>query len=159
MPEPARSGPETALPGPAASDPAALAHIHAACFTTTPRPWPEAEIAGLLRLPHVFLLSQPAGFLLGQAIAGEAEILTLAVAPEARRQGLARRLVADFLTSARARGAEQAFLEVSAENPAAIALYLATGFTRAGLRRGYYESDSGAKIDALVMSRTLMPGA
>ena len=144
---------------PEAGDLAGLARIHAACFTTTPRPWPEEEIAGLLSLSYVFLLEEPGGFLMGQAIAGEAEILTLAVAPEARRHGLGRRLVSAFLTEAAARGAESAFLEVSTVNAAAIALYEASGFTKAGLRRGYYENEYGVKIDALVMSRPLPPGA
>ena len=148
-------------PAPSSSpDLSELARIHAACFTgTAPRPWPEEEIAGLLSLSYVFLLNEPGGFLLGQAIAGEAEILTLAVAPEARRQGLARRLVTEFLREAAARGSDSAFLEVSTENAPAIALYEAAGFTKAGLRRGYYDSDTGAKIDALVMSRPLSPRA
>lgn len=135
-------------------DPAALARIHAACFTT-PRPWSADEIAALLAQPHVFLIAVPEGFLIGSAIAGEAELLTLAVLPAARRRGIGQTLVARFFTDAQSRGAERAFLEVLAENAPAIALYERSGFTRAGLRRGYYAAPSGARIDALVLSRAL----
>ncbi|NPD17111.1 ribosomal protein S18-alanine N-acetyltransferase [Xinfangfangia sp. D13-10-4-6] len=139
------------------SDPALLARIHAASFTTTPRPWTAEEIASLLAQKHVFLLvddtTLPQGFLIGSALAGEAELLTLAVAPAARRQGKAARLLADFIRTAEARGAESLFLEVAADNAAAIALYLAAGFHKAGLRRGYYRSATGGAIDALVLSR------
>lgn len=135
-------------------DPADLARIHAGCFTT-PRPWSASEIAALLAQPHVFLIGAPGGFLIGSTIAGEAELLTLAVLPKARRQGIGQALVAGFFTEALARGAERAFLEVLAENAPAIALYERAGFTRAGLRPGYYAAPSGARIDALVLSRAL----
>ena len=138
------------------ADPARLAAIHAACFTT-PRPWTAAEFAALLAQPHVFLLtddaSAPGALLIGSAIAGEAELLTLAVRPPARRQGIGRRLVQDFLATAQARGAEDLFLEVAADNAAAIALYEAAGFRRSGLRRGYYHTAEGAAGDALVLTR------
>lgn len=135
--------------------PEALATLHARVFRTPP-PWSAAVFAGFLADPLVFLLVEgDAGFLLGRAVAGEAELLTLAVAPDARRRGLGRGLVARFLYQARLRGAESAFLEVSAENAPAIGLYESAGFTRSGMRRGYYRTPEGTRIDALVLSRAL----
>jgi len=132
-----------------------LATLHRRCFAT-PRPWNAAEFAGFLADPLAFLLVESdAGFLVGRTVAGEAELLTLAVAPEARRRGLGRGLVARFLYQARLRGAESAFLEVSAENAPAIALYESAGFAPAGRRRGYYADPAGRRIDALVLSRDL----
>ena len=135
-------------------DAAQWAALHAACFTT-PRPWSAAEIADLLTSAHVFALGDSCGFLIGRAVAGEAELLTLAVDPQARRQGLGLHLVHRFFESARARGAKEAFLEVSAANPAAIALYHRAGFALAGQRRGYYTTPDGEKIDALILTRPL----
>ncbi len=133
--------------------PGALAALHARCFAV-PRPWTAAEVAALLADPLVFLLAEgDAGFLVGRAVAGEAEILTLAVAPEARRRGLGRRLVARFVTQARARGAAEAFLEVAAGNAGALALYRAAGFAETGRRRAYYADGT----DALVLRRRLVP--
>jgi len=136
--------------------PEALAALHGRCFTT-PRPWSAAEFAGFLADPLVFLLVEgDAGFLLGRAVAGEAELLTIAVVPEARRLGLGRRLVSRFLYQARLRGAESAFLEVAADNAAARGLYDRSGFLEVGRRRGYYRSPDGRVIDALVL-RQVMP--
>jgi [ribosomal protein S18]-alanine N-acetyltransferase len=136
------------------SEAARLAALHARVFTT-PRPWTGAEMAGFLADPLCFALIRPEGFVIGRAVAGEAELLTLAVAPEARRRGTGAQLVAGFLAEARARGAVEAFLEVAADNAAAIALYHAAGFAESGLRRGYYRRPEGAALDAVVMRQPL----
>ena len=139
--------------------PAGLAALHARCFTT-PRPWTEAEFAEFLADPLTFLLVEgDAGFLLGRAVAGEAELLTVAVAPEARRRGLGRKLVSRFLYQARLRGADSAFLEVAADNLAAQSVYAAAGFTLAGRRKGYYRTQDGRAVDALVLRRMLTDAA
>ncbi|MBL8562090.1 MAG: GNAT family N-acetyltransferase [Gemmobacter sp.] len=138
--------------------PEAMAALHARCFTT-PRPWSAAEFATLRADPLCFALTEPDGLLWGRAVAGEAELLTLAVAPEARRQGIAARLLAGFLAQAAARQAETAFLEVAADNAPALALYQRGGFAAAGRRRGYYRRPDGAALDALVMTRALSVGA
>jgi ribosomal-protein-alanine N-acetyltransferase len=130
-----------------------LAHLHARCFTR-PRPWSAAEFAALLDSPHAFLLTRPQGFLLGRVVADQAELLTLAVAPDARRQGIARDLATEFAATSRARGAAYAFLEVAADNAPAQALYHASGWAESGRRRRYY----GPDLDAIVMTLTLDPG-
>lgn len=134
---------------------AEMARLHAASFTT-PRPWSEAEFAEFLASPFCFALSEPGGFLLGRVVAGEAELLTIAVAPAGRRQGLGRKLAQGFLDRARQQGAESAFLEVAASNDAARALYAAIGFISAGKRRGYYQRPDGTTDDALILVRTLI---
>ena len=127
--------------------PDALAALHVRCFDGAPRPWSADEFATLLSSTGSFLLTRPQGFLLGRVVADEAELLTLAVAPEGRRQGRGRALTAEFAAAARAGGAATAFLEVAAGNAAARALYAAQGWTEAGRRRGYY----GPGRDALVL--------
>ena len=134
-----------------------LAAIHAASFTT-PAPWSADQIAATLAAPGAFLLTAPQGFLIGRVIADEAELLTLAVAPAARRQGSGAVLVARFARAAAERGAATAFLEVAADNTAAQALYAGAGWQRAGLRRGYYRRpDGAAALDALILTRRLDP--
>jgi ribosomal-protein-alanine N-acetyltransferase len=127
-----------------------LADIHSRCFTM-PRPWSATEFASLITGKGVFLLEDGGSFLLGRAIAGEAELLTIAVDPGARRSGIGRRLVARFSGTARDMDATDAFLEVASDNLAARALYSATGWLEAGVRRGYY----GPRTDAIVMRLTL----
>jgi ribosomal-protein-alanine N-acetyltransferase len=136
--------------------PTELALLHLRVFTV-PRPWSVAEFAGFLADPSCFLCHQPGGFLLGRVIADEAELLTLAVAPEARRQGIGAALLAEFMAQSAARGAGTAFLEVAADNRAALTLYHAAGFTAVGRRRGYYTTPAGQPVDALVLRCPLPP--
>jgi [ribosomal protein S18]-alanine N-acetyltransferase len=114
-----------------------------------------AEIADT-RSRHYVAVEGPDGELLGwggMLIAGDqAEILTVGVVPAAQRRGLARAMLADLYAEAVRRGAHELFLEVRVDNAAAIALYLAEGFTDIGRRRGYYEH---GRVDAMVMRKPL----
>lgn len=96
------------------------------------------------------------GALLGWAgvlVASDAaEILTVGVVPQARRQGLARKMLAELYAEATRRGAVELFLEVRVDNADAIALYLDEGFAEVGRRPGYYEN---GRVDAVVMRRAL----
>lgn len=135
--------------------PAQMAALHADCFST-PRPWSSDEIVALLDMPDVFCHHAPAAFLLGRVAADEAEILTLAVAPTARRQGTGRALVTKFEAEAKSRGAKTAFLEVAAANMPARALYAALGYTQTGRRPGYYQDPANGPDDALILAKLLM---
>lgn len=134
-------------------DAPALAAMHATAFD---RPWGASEIGDLMTAPGAFgLVAGDSGFILCRAIAGEAEVLTLAVTPAARRQGVGRALLEAATTLAAAAGADSMFLEVAAGNVAALALYAAAGFSRVGMRRGYYADGA----DAVVMRRALNTSA
>lgn len=136
-----------------AGDPAVLAALHGQSFA---RPWDAAALQCLLASPGVFAFAAASGFVLARAAAGEAEILTLAVIPSARGRGLGRDLMQAAATHAATLGAETLFLEVGADNPAALALYNGLGFTRAGQRKGYYpDSQSQSGGDALVLKAAL----
>lgn len=126
--------------------------MHGAAFVM-PRPWSEAEIADLLASPLCFVLDEPQGFVMGRVVAGEAELLTIAVDPMAQGQGVGTRLMARFLDELDRRGAEAVFLEVAETNAAARALYARAGFAVTGRRRGYYHAPDGAAVDAVVMGR------
>ena len=135
--------------------PEQLAALHAQCFTRPP-PWPASAFAALMDSPGVHLLARAQGFLLWRITLDEAELLTLAVAPGARRQGLGAALVADFLHDAQALGATRIFLEVAADNAPARALYQGAGFEQAGIRRGYYAATQRQPaIDALTLCKAL----
>lgn len=131
-----------------------LAAIHAAAFDT---PWTTAAFAALLDQAGVHLIEAADGFILMRTVLDEAEILTLAVAPAARRQGLGGRLVGDGLDAAARDGAARAFLEVAEGNAAARALYAAAGFVEVGRRPGYYARSDGPAEDALLLALNL-PG-
>lgn len=89
------------------------------------------------------------GFICARVVAGEAEILNLAVSGAARRGGIGGALVAAAVERAFALGAERAFLEVRQSNAAARGLYQKLGFSAQGIRRGYY---SNPVEDALILA-------
>jgi ribosomal-protein-alanine N-acetyltransferase len=81
-------------------------------------------------------------------------LMNIAVVPEARRLGIGRVLMEDFLAQARSERAPDAWLEVSVENPAALALYRSYGFEDVRVRPRYYQPEN---VDALVMRRRMAP--
>ena len=89
-----------------------------------------------------------AGLRAARLDAWQGDIQTLAVAPQHRRTGLGRTLLRALLAEASARGAGDVFLEVRADNAAAVALYESEGFEAIDRRVGYYQPDG---VDAIVM--------
>jgi len=88
--------------------------------------------------------------------AGDGDIQTIAVAPQARGLGLGRALMLMLVQRAQERFAERLFLEVRADNDVAKALYASLGFEEIAVRPHYYQPEG---IDAIVMRReeTLRP--
>jgi len=130
----------------------AMASAHAQAFDT---PWREDEFEDLLDGEGIFGFvaedDDPLGVVLCRTAAGEMEILTLGVAPWARRRGVARALLTAALGAARQGRVAEAFLEVAIDNDAGCALYESIGFRRAGFRKAYYDRGAAGRADALVM--------
>ena len=133
-----------------------MAALHGAAFTDQ-RGWSDTEITTLLDSPFTAALTRPAGFALIRTLAGESELLTLAVDPRARRQGIARSIMQEWLERITPL-AQTAFLEVAADNHAARALYAGFGFTHSATRTGYYARKDAQAVDALVLHRDLTHG-
>jgi len=128
-------------------DTALLAGLHAVCFADR---WTVQAIASLLKTPNCFAFSNEDGFIMARVAANEAEILTLAVKPPARGQGLGRVLVSAAAGHAHALGATEMFLEAGSGNAPALALYARLGFKPVARREGYYQGH-----DALVLKAAL----
>ena len=138
-----------------------LAALHRAAFEAQPgaEVWDAVALAELLAMPGAQALiaeagGAPLGFVLGRVTAEEAELLTLSLRPEARRLGLGRALVDALVAQIAILGARRVLLEVAEDNKAARDLYVATGFTQVGRRRGYYLRPRRA-VDAVVMQLIL----
>ncbi len=139
--------------GPERSPECAL--IHAAGFA---HPWSEAEFEQLLTGPQIIsdgaieIVDEAlSGFVLSRAALDEAEILTIAVAPERRRCSIGATLLSTHLRRLAARGVARLFLEVDAENVAARALYGSRGFYQVAERKAYYRKGDLPPASALVM--------
>lgn len=125
-----------------------------------PDPWPEDSLAQEVEGPGTLVLiaaesysAPPLGYAAYRAMGGEAELLRLAVAPAARRRGVARALLTAGRRHLAGFGCERCFLEVRADNAAAIALYEAEGFHPIGRRPGYY----GRGTDAVLYAGSTRP--
>jgi ribosomal-protein-alanine N-acetyltransferase len=131
-----------------------LAQLHAQCFDEA---WDERAFSALLDNDVTFALvaGDEQAFVLVRAVADESEILSLGTHPRARRGGLARALVEAACVEAHRRGARRMFLDVAADNEAALALYGRAGFAAAGRRKAYYSRPMGEAIDAVILSITL----
>ncbi|MHA6266923.1 GNAT family N-acetyltransferase [Aliiroseovarius sp. CAU 1755] len=132
--------------------PDTLADIHATSFHPA-RGWTTSEIAGLLASPHVFVVTDRAGFVMGRVVADEAELLTIAVLPATRGTGMGARLLRGFEANATERGAKRAFLEVAQDNTKARALYSGAGWHESGRRKGYYARSGKENVDAILMEK------
>ena len=132
-----------------------MAAVHAAAMPPA-EAWDEAAIATQLAAPGTFGLLDPAGgMLLARVAADEAEVLALAVAPSAARQGRGAALLAAAESQAAASGARIMYLEVAEANTAARALYARAGYAPLGRRAAYYRDGD----DALVLRKPLSPAA
>jgi ribosomal-protein-alanine N-acetyltransferase len=135
----------------------ALARLHATLFDA---PWDAATFKELLAFPGSLAFAAgpgaaspermaPWGLILGRVVVDEAEILTLGVAQDRRRLGIAHGLVERLCRTAGRRGAQRLHLEVAESNSAARALYARMGFREIGRRRGYYERAGAPPDDAI----------
>jgi ribosomal-protein-alanine N-acetyltransferase len=136
-----------------------MAAIHAASFA---RPWSTLEFERLLGergvvADGVFLgpATRPTGFVLSRIVLDEAEILTVAMATEARGKGLSIPLLERHLDELSRRGVRTVHLEVEEGNLPALALYRRFGFKNVGRREGYYQKADGARVTALTMALDL----
>lgn len=139
---------------------AEIARLHGLLFSPA---WSEESVFAMLDHPastaFLAVYSGPPrtsiGFVLAQLAADEAEILSIGVLPEWQRQGIGRRLVDGVARAVQRAEAKSLYLEVAADNDAALNLYSRAGFLGTGLRRGYYERPGSAPVDAVTLALRL----
>lgn len=121
--------------------------------------WTAKQCVGVLSMPGAVLLiarrETPVGFALLRTVVDETELMLLAVAPKARRHGVAKALIERSLRQAVAAGSRNYFLEVRGDNPA-VYLYRQKGLVQIGVRKSYYRGADGQVRDALTFKRALV---
>ncbi|MBT3237237.1 MAG: ribosomal protein S18-alanine N-acetyltransferase [Rhodospirillaceae bacterium] len=132
-----------------------IAALHEMSFDASGDHWDEKSVAEILAMPGAFGLlididGQPAGFILARLAADEAEIISIGIVEQARRQGLASDLLAAVRQRVQAKESRHLFLEVATDNSGAEAFYVSHGFKACGRRKDYYRRKNG-RVDALVM--------
>lgn len=122
-------------------------------------PWTRGNFADSLRAGYHGLLLATPQRLLGYYVAmkgvDEVHLLNITVAPDCQGQGLGACLLEALAAWSIGQGAQWLWLEVRASNEGAQRLYARQGYSRVGLRKGYYPAGPGRREDAIVMSRPL----
>ncbi len=134
-----------------------LAALHLRCMDD---PWSEAFLAQFLAQDGAVAIlarlrgsDSPVGFALLRTVADEAELLSIGVLPERRREGIAQRLLAGCYDRCRAGAITRLHLEVAEDNTPARQLYARAGYLPVGRRKAYYARRDGDPVDALTLAR------
>lgn len=124
-----------------------LANLHQKCFPN--KPWSADDFRGLKQSGCEIIMSQN-GFIVYRIAVDEAEIITIGVNPETRRQGIASAMIGIIEKNIKNQGVKKIFLEVASNNTAGLKLYENCGFKTVGLRPKYYDG-----IDAILMAKDI----
>lgn len=124
-----------------------IANLHKLCFPN--KPWSASDFADLKKSGCEIIVSQN-GFAVWRNVAGESEIITIGVAPDARRNGIASAMLAIIEKNIKNQGVKKIFLEVASTNIAGQKLYENNGYKTVGIRPKYYDG-----IDAILMAKEL----
>ena len=129
-----------------------VAALEKLCFAD---PWSENSVASELNNDLALWLvamndDTVVGYIGSQTVAGETDVMNIAVHPDWRRRGIAQSLIECLVVELKNRGSEALMLEVRASNAPAIALYENLGFRQVGRRPNYYRNP---KEDALILRK------
>ena len=119
------------------------ANIAGVCRRCFSDPWSGSAVEGTLKAEQNFVVAADngkLGFAAASLAFDTADILDVAVIPEMRGRGIARKMLDALLALLRDNGAESVFLEVRVSNAPAIGLYTSLGFKECGIRKNYYTS-------------------
>jgi ribosomal-protein-alanine acetyltransferase len=128
---------------------------------SNPHPWSEQNFRDAFRSGYLCLIAREhgsvSGFAIVRTLVDDAELLLIAVAPNARRGGCGSMLLAEIAMRMKTQGKLTLHIEVRSSNQGAISFYLARGFVRTGLRKAYYPSGvlGNQREDAVLMNVSL----
>lgn len=124
-----------------------LANLHKQCFPH--KPWTAADFADLKKSGCEIIASQN-GFIVYRQTLDEAELITIGVAPDARRGGITAAMLGIMESELKKNGVKSIFLEVAQDNTPARNLYQQNGYKEIGVRPKYYDG-----VDAVTMKKDL----
>ena len=136
------------------SDIYAIAEIEKKCFSV---PWSETAIEDFINNPLCVMFcakhnEKTIGYVGLYIIFEDCDIANVAVIPEFRNRGIAKKLMEYAVSFANEKNVKKLMLEVRASNVPAISLYEKLGFSTVGIRKNYYTQP---KEDALLMDKTI----
>ena len=136
-----------------------LATIFALDQNTFPDHWSESQWLTYLTQSNRYLVTligdkEPMGYAVFSILFDEAELLRIGVLPQFQHAGIGQRLLQFSINALDELGTKRLLLEVRQSNSAAISLYKKLGFSKDGVRKGYYPLPQGSgREDAILMSK------
>ena len=124
-----------------------LSNLHQKCFPN--KPWSADDFRDLKKSGCEIIMSEN-GFIVYRTAADEAEIITIGVNPEMRRNGIASAMIGIIEKNIKNQGVKKIFLEVASTNKPARKLYENAGYKTVGVRPKYYDG-----TDAILMAKDL----
>ena len=124
-----------------------LSNLHKKRFPT--KPWSADDFRDLKNSGCEIIMSEN-GFIVYRIAVDEAEIITIGVNPDFRRNGIASAMIGIIEKTLKNQGVKKLFLEVASNNIPAQKLYESMGFKTVGLRPKYYDG-----VDAILMSKDI----
>ena len=133
-----------------------FALLHSKCFSNAPPPYSETSFLNMM-LDHNYFFATHKSYAFGIVRFGpsEVELITIAVDPKKRRQGLGNKILTHLVAEIALKKKKAIFLEVNSENTIALRMYKKNGFSQIGLRVGYFNKPDGSNCDAIIMKKTL----
>ena len=125
-----------------------LSNLHQKCFPN--KPWSESDFADLKNSGCEIIASEN-GFIVWRQILDEAELITIGVAPESRKSGIAAAMMGIMESELKKANVKRIFLEVASDNTPARSLYENYGYKQISIRPKYYDG----KTDAIIMEKVL----
>ncbi|MEE9331112.1 MAG: ribosomal protein S18-alanine N-acetyltransferase [Methylophilaceae bacterium] len=121
-------------------------------------PWTRGNFIDSITSGHsawvMMLEGKIIGYTVVMSVLDEATLLNISIVATYQKQGLGRVLLQSIVDRAKVFNILNIFLEVRANNAAAIALYEHMGFVEKSIRRGYYPTKDGRE-DAILMGLLL----
>ena len=128
-----------------------LATFHAACFANFEKQFSEKSMLFFLEIPRYHVFYNGISLAILQVTSKEVELITLAVGPKHRRNGVGSKLLRIIIQYLKTLRINELFLEVSILNISAIKIYEKIGFKNCGIRKNYYCQGNQSPIDAIQM--------
>lgn len=136
-------------------DASSMAYIHSQSFKNY---WKSKTFLKLIKNPSIAMwvakINIPIGLIVSLSTVGESEIITLAVLPQYRKNGIARNLLKSSMVCMSQNGIRKCHLEVATNNCNAVQLYTSEGFKIVGVRKNYYNTGQNP-CDAHLMTKNL----
>ncbi|ETX09489.1 GCN5 family acetyltransferase [Marinomonas ushuaiensis DSM 15871] len=127
---------------------------------SNPHPWGESLVLDALKTRKNWVIERVEkvsgqspesllGWLTASQWGDQSELELIVVSLDARRQGLAKKLMTEWLANIKHEGVSEFLLEVRESNVGAISLYESLNFELVGRRKNYYQTEQGHEAACL----------